>query len=73
MPITATSSSRLFSTLSLFLLLILINSIAAFEYIHAANIQGNDHDNVLYGPMSSDQIFGLDAMIIYLGAGLVIL
>jgi Ca2+-binding RTX toxin-like protein len=60
MPIIATRSSRLFFTLSLLLLLILINLIVPFEYIYAANIQGNDHDNVLYGTMSSDQIFGLD-------------
>lgn len=60
MPITATSSSRLFFCLSLFLLLILINLIIPFNYTMAANIQGNDHNNVLYGTMSSDQIFGLD-------------
>jgi Ca2+-binding RTX toxin-like protein len=69
MPIPATSSSRLFSTLSLFLLLILINSIAALEYVHAANIQGNDLDNVLYGTMSSDQIFGLDGNDNLFGSG----
>jgi Ca2+-binding RTX toxin-like protein len=69
MLIFASTVARPYSCLIPLLLLTLVNLIVPFNQVMAANIQGNDYDNVLYGTMSSDQIFGLDGNDILLGNG----
>lgn len=56
----ASTRAGSYSCVILLLFLTLVSLVIPFNHIMAANIQGNDYDNALYGTMSSDQIFGLD-------------
>lgn len=38
--------------------LILVSFVGPLKYVSAVDIEGNDHDNVLYGSMGNDKIFG---------------
>lgn len=49
---------RLLLCLAVCLPLVLVSFVVPLKNVSAVDIEGNDHDNVLYGTMGNDKIFG---------------
>jgi len=58
MDLNLVRSVRLLLCLAVCLPLVLVSFIVPLKYVNAVDIEGNDHDNVLYGSMGNDKIFG---------------
>ena len=58
MGLNLVRSVRLLLCLAVCLPLVLVSFVVPLKYVSAVDIEGNDHDNVLYGSMGDDKIFG---------------
>jgi Ca2+-binding RTX toxin-like protein len=58
MDLNLVRSVRLILCLAVCLPLVLVSFVVPLKNVSAVDIEGNDHDNVLYGSMGNDKIFG---------------
>ena len=58
MDLNLLRSVKLLLCLAVCLPLVLVSFVLPLKYVSAVDIEGNDHDNVLYGTMGNDKILG---------------
>ena len=69
MDLNLVRSVRLLLCLAVCLPLVLVSFVLPPKYVSAVDIEGNDHDNVLYGTMGNDKILGKGGVDRLFGSG----